>query len=61
MRVTATLVDDNRLAPKAHMLDSYPDLKQMYAADDPNTVVYYLKDVTANLYGPDESKTTFHF
>jgi uncharacterized pyridoxamine 5'-phosphate oxidase family protein len=29
------------------MLDAYPTLKGMYAADDGNTEVFYFKDATA--------------
>ena len=47
LRVAATLVDDDRYEPKAHMLDNYPHLKRMYDAADANTAVLYLKDATA--------------
>lgn len=49
IRVEATAVEDDRLEPKQHMLDAYPMLKNMYAADDDNTQVFYLKDVTATI------------
>ena len=29
------------------MLDAYPELKSMYAADDGNTEVFYFKDAVA--------------
>ncbi|WP_054742858.1 pyridoxamine 5'-phosphate oxidase family protein [Cellulosilyticum ruminicola] len=47
LRVAATLVDDNRREVKVSMLEAYPELKEMYSADDENTQVLYLKDVTA--------------
>lgn len=47
LRVTCTLVEDDRVEARQHMLDEYPQLKPMYAADDGNTVVYYLKDAMA--------------
>lgn len=48
LRVTATAVNDDRVAPKAHLLDQYPHLKAMYSAEDGNTAVLYLRDATAN-------------
>jgi uncharacterized pyridoxamine 5'-phosphate oxidase family protein len=47
LRVTATVVEDERLSAKQHMLDAYPSLQGMYKADDDNTQVLYLKDATA--------------
>ena len=47
IRVQATAVEDDRTEARRHMLDSYPQLKAMYAADDGNTQVFYLKDVIA--------------
>ncbi len=47
LRIAATAVEDDRLAPKKAMLDAYPQLQAMYKADDPNTQVLYLKDATA--------------
>ena len=47
LRVAGTLVEDERLEAKQSMLDAYPELQQMYAADDGNTEVFYFKDATA--------------
>ena len=47
IRIAATAVDDDRVEAKASMLDAYPNLKDRYSADDPNTQVLYLKDATA--------------
>ena len=47
MRVTATLVPDDRVEPKKHMLDNYPNLRAMYDENDDETIVLYLKDATA--------------
>jgi uncharacterized pyridoxamine 5'-phosphate oxidase family protein len=47
LRITATVVEDNRKEAKQYMLDQYPDLKARYSADDDNTQVLYLKNVTA--------------
>lgn len=50
IRVAATAVRDDRLDAKRHMLDAYPSLQKMYKADDDNTEVLYLKDITATIY-----------
>jgi len=47
VRIAATAIEDDRLAPKQAMLDAYPQLQAMYKADDPNTQVLYLKNATA--------------
>jgi len=47
LRVAATAVNDDNVAAKADMLDNYPHLKAMYSAEDENTAVLWLKDVTA--------------
>lgn len=49
IRVEATVVRDERVEAKAHMLDNYPSLKAMYSPDDDNTEVLYLKDATATI------------
>lgn len=49
IRVTATLIEDDRREARASMLDAYPELRSMYNEDDGNTVVYYLKDATATI------------
>ena len=47
IRVAGEVVRDDRVEAKEHMLDSYPNLKTLYRADDDNTEVLYLKNVTA--------------
>ena len=48
IRVSGTLVDDDRREAKAAMLEAYPGLKRMYSADDPNTqVLYFAPGATA--------------
>lgn len=47
LRIAATVVTDDRREAKQYMLDQNPDLKSMYSADDDNTHVLYLKNVTA--------------
>lgn len=47
LRVSGTLVRDDRVEAKEHMLDNFPSLKAMYSATDDNTEVLYFKDATA--------------
>ena len=49
IRVAATAIEDDNVAAQAHMLDAYPELKAMYTAGDGNTVVFWLKDATAQI------------
>ena len=50
IRLSGTLVNDDRREAKASMLDAYPSLKKMYSLDDDNTQVLYFKDATATIY-----------
>jgi len=47
IRIAGELVRDDRIEAKAHMLDSYPQLKAMYSAEDDNTEVLYFKNAEA--------------
>ena len=47
LRLAGELVRDDRREPKEAMLESYPNLKAMYSADDDNTEVLYFKNATA--------------
>lgn len=47
VRVAATTVEDDRIEPREKMLDAYPQLRNMYSANDGNNEVLYLKDATA--------------
>ena len=47
LRVAGTLVRDDRIEAKKHMLDQYPSLQAMYSAEDDNTEVLYFKDAVA--------------
>ena len=53
VRVTGTLVPDDRVEPKKHMLDNYPELRAMYDENDDNTVVLYMQDATATFASLD--------
>ena len=61
LRVAGTLVRDDRLEPKVHMLDGYPALKAMYSAEDGNTEVLYFKDATATFSSFTEPPRTITF
>lgn len=47
LRVAGELAEDERVEAKQSMLDAYPSLQKMYAADDDNTEVFYFKNATA--------------
>ena len=47
LRIAAQAVEDDRIEARQSMLDAYPSLQKMYAADDGNTQVFYLKDIVA--------------
>ncbi len=47
VRITGKLIRDDRIEPKKHMLDEYPNLKAMYSAEDDNTEVLYFENATA--------------
>ena len=47
LRVAATLVPDDRVEAKKHMLDNYPHLRGMYDENDEETIVLYLEGATA--------------
>lgn len=47
IRLSAVLVEDNRIEVQQSMLDAYPSLQGMYKVGDGNTQLYYLKDAEA--------------
>lgn len=61
IRIEATAINDDRIEAKQHMLDNYPTLQKMYKADDDNTQVLYLKDVTATFYSFTQEPKTVKF
>ncbi len=61
LRVAGTLVRDDRVEAKRHMLDSHPSLKAMYSAEDDNTEVLYFKDATATFSSFTEAPRTIKF
>ena len=49
IRIACELVEVDRIEAKKSMLDAYPSLKKMYAADDGNTEVFYFKNGVATI------------
>ncbi|MBR2062062.1 MAG: pyridoxamine 5'-phosphate oxidase family protein [Anaerotignum sp.] len=61
LRVACTLVRDERMEAKTHMLDNYPQLKKMYDPADDNTEVLYMKDATATFSSFTEAPKAIKF
>lgn len=61
LRVAGTLVQDDRVEAKEHMLDNYPALKKMYSATDDNTEVLYFKDAIATFSSFTEAPKEIRF
>lgn len=49
IRVAGELIEDDRVEARQSMLDAYPSLQKMYAADDGNTQVFYFRNATATI------------
>lgn len=47
IRLTGEAVLDDRVEAKKHMLNAYPELREMYDENDENTAVFYIKNGTA--------------
>ncbi len=61
VRISATLVEDDRREARVAMLDAYPSLQAMYSPDDGNTEVFYLKDATATFCSFTKAPETVTF
>ena len=61
VRLSGTLVRDDRREPKVHMLENYPELKSMYSPDDDNTEVLFFKDAEAIFYSFTAAPRTVKF
>lgn len=61
VRLSGTLVRDDRREPKVHMLENYPELKSMYSPDDDNTEVLFFKDTEATFYSFTAAPRTVKF
>ncbi len=49
IRIAGELIEDDRVEARQSMLDAYPSLQKMYAADDGNTQVFYFRNATATI------------
>ncbi len=61
LRVAGTLINDDRVEAKKHMLDNYPDLRGLYDENDSNTQVLYFKDATATFSSFTSEPKTIKF
>ena len=61
IRVEAIAVEDDRTEARQAMLDAHPQLKNMYAADDGNCEVLYLKDAAATFSARGEESRVVKF
>ncbi|RKM63414.1 NimC/NimA family protein [Butyrivibrio sp. XB500-5] len=61
LRVSGILVEDDRREARQAMLDAYPELKNMYSADDGNTEAFYIKNATATFYSFTGAPETITF
>ena len=61
IRVAGELAEDERIEAKQSMLDAYPTLQSMYAADDGNTEVFYFKNATAVFSSFTDAPETVEF
>ena len=61
IRVTATIVEDERIEAKKAVLDAFPNLRSMYNENDDNIAVYYFTNATATLssFAGDEKTLNF--
>ena len=61
IRVEATAIEDDRIEARQSMLNAYPSLQTRYKADDGNTVVFYLSNVTSTIYCFSEAPKVYKF
>ena len=61
VRVAGSLIRDDRLEAKKHMLDQYPTLQAMYSAEDDNTEVLYFDGATATFSSFTEAPRIVRF
>ena len=61
LRLAGTLVPDDRVEAKKHMLDAHPNLRNLYDENDDNTIVLYFKDATATFYSFKEPPRVIEF
>ena len=61
VRLAGTLVSDDRVEAKKHMLDAYPNLRGMYDENDENTEVLYFENAVATISSFGSAPETYEF
>ena len=61
IRIYAEAIEDDRIEAEEALLNAYPSLQNMYKAGDGNTVVFYLKNVTATISSFTEAPVNIEF
>ena len=61
IRVSGSLIIDDRKEAKKHMLDNYPDLRGMYDENDDNTIVLYFANAKAVISSFTENPKVIEF
>lgn len=61
LRISATAVYDPSAEAQESMLEANPGLKRMYAVNDGNTAVFYLKDAKATVFSFTEDPVSLDF
>lgn len=61
LRLEADAIEDDRVEARQAVLDDYPELTSMYAADDGNCQVFYLENVKATISSFTAEPKVFEF
>ena len=61
LRISAELVEDDRVEAKKDMLDKNPTLRSMYDENDGNSIVFYLTNAIATFYSFDSAPKEIKF
>ena len=61
IRVTGTLIPDERIEAKKDMLDKNPNLRSMYNENDDNTIVLYFESGKAVIYSFTDAPRVIDF
>lgn len=61
IRVSGTLVEDDRFEAKKSMLDAYPNMRSMYDENDGNMQVFYFVNATATIYSFESAPVVITF
>lgn len=61
IRVSGTLLEDDRFEAKKSMLDAYPNMRSMYDENDGNMQVLYFVNATATVYSFGSAPVVIQF